>query len=199
MKYLILILTFASITLQAQTDTLYIKVNFLYGSKPFKKFKETEVKHFGGLHGGHVSLELDNLDYGFGTSGSFHFFAHKNNRHSSFDSKETHGRPAYMTGWKYATVYIPLTQEQYDKSKQILTNYLTKTPYDYAFLGMRCASSTMEILGQINILKKQNNFGCIWSAFYPRQLRKKLFRLAKKNNYKVIKQEGRPMRNWEKD
>lgn len=192
-------MTFTSITLIAQPDTLYLKVNFLYGSKPLKKYKDTENPHFGGLHGGHISIELDNIDYGFGTSGSFHFFAHKNNRHSSFDSKNTQGKPAYMAGWKYASVYIPLTPEQYDKAKQILTDYVNKTPYDYAFIGMRCASSTRDILGQIKILKKRNNFGYILTTFYPKQLRKKMFRLAKKNNYKVIKQEGRPTRKWEKD
>lgn len=199
MKYLFIILTLYSSFFKAQTDTLYLKINFLYGSKPIKKYKDTEVVHFGGLHGGHVSIELDNIDYSFGTSGSFHFFSHKNNLHSSFEAKNTDGKPAYMVGWKYASVYIPLTQEQYYKSKQILSNYLNETPYDYAFCGMRCASSTHEILAQINILKKRKKLGYIITSFYPKQLRRKLLFLSKKNGYKVVKQEGRLTRKWEKD
>ncbi len=79
-KRLILLLNFISFVSFAQSDTLFIKVNFLYGSKPLKEFKNSETKHFGGIHGGHVSLELDNLDYSFGTSGTFHIFAHKKRR-----------------------------------------------------------------------------------------------------------------------
>src|SRR5688500_17978347 len=66
-------------------DTVYLKVHFLYGSKPLKAFKDTEPKWFGGILGGHVGIEGDTdqiLD--FGPDGRFHVFAHKGNRNSSF-------------------------------------------------------------------------------------------------------------------
>ncbi len=104
-----------------------------------------------------------------------------------------------MEGWKYASVYIPLTQKQYDNAQQILTVYISKTPYDYAFIGMRCASSTREILGQLGIMEKKSNFYYVLTTFYPKRLRKKVLKLAKERQYKVIKQDGKTTRKWEKD
>jgi hypothetical protein len=200
LKYLAYILIFVSFAAPAQNDSLFIKVHFLYGSRPLKQFKSTETKHFGGKHGGHVSIELDNVDYGFGPSnGSFHLFAHKKKPRSSFDTKNSEGKPAYMGGWKYASVWIPLTEEQYDRVKQVLENYTNKSPYDYAFFGMRCASATHDILAQTGILKSRSNFYYILTTFYPKKLRKRLFRLAETRSYKIIKQEGRTTRKWEKD
>ena len=103
-----------------------------------------------------------------------------------------------MPGYKFAVFFIPVTPEQYDKAKEILENYAAQTPYDYAFFGMRCASAANDVLGQLNILKKRSRFGYVATSFYPKKLRKKLFKLAAKHNYKVLKQAGRVTRKWEK-
>lgn len=78
---------------QADTAAM-IKVNFLYGSKPKRKFKETEVKSFGGLHGGHVSVQVGDTDYGFGpTVMPVHIFP-KRRRKSVFEARESPGIPS---------------------------------------------------------------------------------------------------------
>ena len=64
---------------------------------------------------------------------------------------------------------------------------------------MRCALTAQDILGQIGVFKKKSRFFCIATTFYPKKLRKKLFRLSKKNNCTVIKTEGKKTRKWEKD
>jgi hypothetical protein len=64
---------------------------------------------------------------------------------------------------------------------------------------MRCAASAQDILGQIGVVKYRKRFYNIVTTFYPKMLRKRFFKLAKKNNWKVTKQEGRPTRKWEKD
>jgi 3-methyladenine DNA glycosylase Tag len=92
-----------------------------------------------------------------------------------------------------------LTQKQYQEIQAIHTSYCTAPPYDYAFFGMRCASATQDVLGQIRILKKRKRFTNIFTTFYPKKIRKRLFRLATKNNYSIQRNEGRTSRKWEKD
>lgn len=72
-----------------QNDSLkIIKVHFLYGSKPKKEFRFLEEKWFGGMHGGHVSIETDHEVTGFGPQGKFHIFGNKKKFHSHFSSQK---------------------------------------------------------------------------------------------------------------
>ncbi len=198
---LFLIAIFSSSIVIGQTDTSHIiKMHFLYGSKPLPKYKnKTEMKYFGGIHGGHVSIELDSIDYGFSPAGRVHIFARRK-KHSQFTGKHTHNQPPYPKGNKVVTFLVPLTPAQYDQIKKIQAEYCSKPPYDYAFFGMRCSASAEDILGQAGILKKKKrNTQIIRKNFYPKKLRKRMFKLAKERNYTIIKQEGRPTRKWEKD
>lgn len=77
--------------------------------------------------------------------------------------------------------------------------YLEKSPYDYAFFGMRCASAAYDVLGQLEIVKPHSNFSTVCKNFYPKKLRKKLLRLAKHNSWKITRKPGRPSRKWEKE
>ena len=117
----------------SQSDSLILKVHFLYGSKPAKHYKKTESKYFGGLHGGHVTIELENIDYGFSPSGKVHIFAHKKNYHGAFGFYDTQGKEPYTNEEKYAIVKIPISKNDAIKVKEIFEKYLELTPYDYAF------------------------------------------------------------------
>jgi hypothetical protein len=199
-KKFFLILFFIPCLVYGQTDTSHtIKVHFLYGSKPLHKYKKTEAKFFGGLHGGHVSIEVDSIDYGFVPVTHFHVFSHRKNLCSGFIQKQTHGKFPYPQGSKFVSFVIPVSTDQYEKIKLILSNYCEQSPYDYAFLGMRCAAATQDVLGQTGIVERHKRFSNIFHTFYPKKLRKRIFKLAKKNHYKMIRQEGRLTRKWEKD
>jgi hypothetical protein len=198
--FTISILIFCKSFLGGQTSSDHLlKVHFLYGSKPLHKYRKTEKKLFGGLHGGHVSFEIDSVDYGFGPEGKFHLIAHKNNCHSLFRQKPTYGKPVYPDGEKVTTFIIPVTEEQYNKLKLLTAGYCCETPYDYAFIGMRCASSAQDVFAQAGLVKHRNRFSNIITTFYPKMLRKRFFRMAKQNHYTIIKKEGRKTRKWEKD
>jgi hypothetical protein len=189
-----------SLSIQSQTDTSHIiKVHFLYGSKPLKKYKATEAKYFGGIHGGHVTIESDSIDYGFSPVGRVHMISHRGNTHSVFHGKETHNQAPYPKGYKVCTFIIPITEIQYRELQKINSTRCNKPPYDYAFLGMRCAASAQDVLGQIGIVKKRGRLKNIFSTFYPKKLRRRMFKLAKEKNYKIETQEGRVTRKWEKD
>ena len=179
-------------------DSTTIKVYFLYGSRPCKGYIK-EKKLFGGIHGGHVSIGIGSIIGGFTQYNRFHIFSHKKKLHSIFLIKNKNQFLFDTIGRRYATFDIPLADSQFVKIKNIFDDYIAQTPYDYAFFGMRCASAAYDILSQIGILKQRTRFGNIISNFYPKKLRKKLFKIAKENHYKIAMTKGRLSRKWEND
>lgn len=185
--------------LQGQTDTSHvIKVHFLYGSKPARKYRSTEPKYFGGIHGGHVTVQVDSVDYGFEPSKGFHVFSH----HRGFKSDYVN-IPAplqrYPEGVKAVTFLVPISNAQYQAIVNTCSRYSSQTPYDYAFFGMRCAASAQDVLGLAGIVRYRKHLYNVVTTFYPKPLRRRMFRLASKNHYIIIRQEGRPTRKWERD
>lgn len=192
-----------SIVVNSQ-DSTYLKVHFLYGSKPLKKYKATEQKWFGGVLGGHAGIECDSDKVlSFSPSGKFHLFSKKNNRHSAYNELSDDRFYSIMGGdpdsMKKAVVYIPVTMQQKQKFDSISSAYLKQTPYDYALLGMRCGAATYEILGQLNILPSYSRSKTYKKIFYPKKLRKRLFKKANANGWKILRQNGSVKRRWEKD
>jgi len=186
------------------SDTLYLKVHFLYGSKPKKAYKDVEKKWFGGMFGGHVGIEYDsNKVIDFIPKGKFHKIAKKHNLHSRYAVRDLESFWGIFGSnfiyEKTATVIIPVTLIQKQKLDSIVMTYSNKTPYDYAFMGMRCGSATYDILAKICLLKKHSYRYTIFRFFYPKKLRKKMFRLADNNNWQVIEHKGIATRKWEHD
>lgn len=191
----------AQTNLPLSQDSGFIKVHFLYGSKPKKKYKKTEKPWFGGIHGGHVSIESQGFIYGFLPYKSFHVVGKKraNKRHSRFSIKKIESWVKDTATLKYTTITIPVSRQQLDSLHDIHQSYLKETPYDYAFIGMRCAAATYDILGQIGIVNWVPNRKNTFKNFYPKLLRKKLLKLAKQRGYKIYYQIGRKTRKWERD
>ena len=189
LKLLVITLLFSISTFSA--DSTFIKVHFLYGSKPKKEFKATEGKWFGGLHGGHVGIEIDtNKIIDFVPSGKFHYLEKHDNRHSSFAEHDTTSFweifGGYSDSMKKMTIIIPITPDQKKALDSLTKAYWSETPYDYAFVGMRCASASYDILAQIGITKQFKRKKTYRKNFYPKRTRKKLVKLAKRNNWKII-------------
>lgn len=205
MRQLILVLLLIFSRQAYSQDTAYLKVHFLYGSKPVKKFKESERKWFGGILGGHVGLETEpDQIVNFMRGGEFHWIAKDNNRHSRYT---IHSFQRFYSLFganpdsvKRAVVTIPITRQQKQKLDSITTNYRAQTPYDYAFLGMRCGAATYEILGQLKILPAYKSYRkTSRKIFYPKKLRKRLFKKAAENGWVITRQAGSKRRKWEKD
>ncbi|UPT66667.1 MAG: hypothetical protein M0D57_19845 [Sphingobacteriales bacterium JAD_PAG50586_3] len=180
-------------------QTKNIKVYFLYGSKPAKGYKGKEKKRFGGINGGHVSIGVDKEIIGFGPKGKFHVFPKEKNRHSYFRTESLASFKKDTVGDKYAVITIPVTNVQYNQIQDIHMAYCNEAPYDYAFTGMRCAAASYDILSQIGIFKPKSKSWMVNRIFYPRRLRKRMFKLAAEKGYKVETQPGRKSRKWEKD
>lgn len=177
-----------------------LEIDFEYGSRPRRSCKENESRYFGGLHGGHVSLILNGKSYGFmPTSSPVHIFP-KKKRASIFTFQyEKESERSDSVGIKTLTIKIPLSEHEFNQIDSIVIHYLDEVPYDYAFFGMRCTSSSCEILGQIGIMKNRKNGSYIMGNFTPKRFRKKLIRLANEREYQMSTTNGRDCRKWEKD
>ena len=181
-------------------DTLVLKVHFIYGSKPKKEFKHTEHKIFGGIHGGHVYMETNNKIVSFGTNnGTWHIFPHKSKTAGKYRVDKNLNWHNDTAKQQLTTVYIPITAQQYIDFKIAEKKYYECTPYDYAFIGMRCAAGGYDMLMKAGICKKKKRFGIITTNFYPKRLRVKLLHRAQKEKWLVTKIEGRNTRIWERD
>jgi hypothetical protein len=83
--------------------------------------------------------------------------------------------------------------------EDLFETYSKKSPYDYAVFGMRCAAASYDLLSEIGLFRKISMKNNILTNFYPKLLRKRILKWAKKNNYPVQHHEGRSTRVWEKD
>jgi hypothetical protein len=176
-----------------------ITVHFLYGSKPAKGFKHEEKKWFGGKKGGHVTIEAGDSIIGFQPGGNCHVFGKKKKANGYFNAKQKDIFIKDTVTLKYTSVIIPLDVDGYCKIKTTMNNYLKKSPYDYAFLGMRCAAATYDILETTGMVKKRTRMGKWVSFFYPQLLRRRILKVAAENNFSVVKTKGRASRIWEKE
>ncbi|HMD00964.1 MAG TPA: hypothetical protein VKH37_12460 [Ferruginibacter sp.] len=200
-----IILLFCCIALHVQSqNNLYLKVHFLYGSKPSTKYKDTERKWFGGVLGGHVGIEGDSGKVlNFVSGGVCHLFAEKQNRKSHFKEHRPDDFYAIFGGdpdsMKKTVVYVPITVQQKQRFDSIAAIYLQQTPYDYAVFGMRCGAAAYDILGKLDIFPQYSNTKTYKKIFYPKQLRKRLLKKAQENGWLVVKEEGTGRRRWERD
>lgn len=196
-KFVIVLLCAWAFSLQAQTNQ--IKVYFLYGSRPAKCCKSTEKRLFGGINGGHVSIGVDDEIIGFGPVGKFHFISRKKQCHSGFRCEPQESFNLDSVGKKYVVITIPVSDEQYAKIKDIHNRYQAETPYDYAFMGMRCAAASYDVLSQIGLLEMKPRTTIALQIFYPRRLRRRMLKIAEERGYKIERKEGSQSRVWERE
>ena len=207
-KRIILLLFFLSICAllpkngNAQSDTFKYKiiVHFKYGSRPAKGFKDKETKWFGGIHGGHVVMQLDSEIFSFYPSDEgFHIFSHKKHKHGQYVLEDINEWVADTATIKFTSITIPLSIQQYKTLQELKEKYLAERPYDYAFIGMRCAAAVYDVLGHINIVKPLPRYRIVLKIFYPKLLRKRLLKYAHQHHLPVLMHAGRKSRIWEDD
>ena len=81
----------------------------------------------------------------------------------------------------------------------ISSRYIAQSPYDYAFIGMRCASASYEILMQAGLTPNHTRIRYCSKYFYPKRLRKYLLKKARLNHWMVTSHTGNERRKWDKD
>lgn len=194
LSILLVLLIHTAFAQPGQTDT--IKLHFLYGSRPVKNSTGTEPKWFGGIKGGHVNIEARGkvLDFLPGKNPLL-----PDNKKPSGGFRLNNSLYWDTASCKWLTVLIPVSSHQMDSLQNLFAAYSQQTPYDYAIFGMRCAAASYDVLSEIGLVKKLSNRNDIVKNFYPKLLRKRILKMAKARNYRIIRHEGRASRKWEKD
>jgi hypothetical protein len=192
-----------------ETPTDSVRVYFIYGSRPARSYEMTERKWFGGIHGGHVALEIapDRILSFRSTEYPCHLFPHKRFS-STWEVKTIHGMWETFPPHNYreedlkrAVFTIPVTATQKKIIDSLAERYLKRSPYDYATLGMRCASASYDILAKAGLFKPYGS-ATWWKIIMPRDLRTALFRKTREageKGWKVALYEGSKRRIWEED
>ncbi|TND08144.1 MAG: hypothetical protein FD123_2538 [Bacteroidetes bacterium] len=193
-----------SLSAEARPDSLrQVYVHILHGSKPRREFRNEEYKMLGGMLGGHVVLQVGDYAYGLNFhSRKVHPFARKKKAKMAGIFEKEDAEPMvsrWKTDAKVTTLTIPLSATEYDSLQARCEHMHRNLDFDYAFFGMRCASTCYYMLGSAEVLPCGSHFKSIRKAFHPKQLRKKLVRLAKKRNYKIEVSPGSEKRKWEGD
>ncbi len=189
---------------KAVTDSVYIKVHFLHGSKPKKKFKKEEDRWFGGILGGHAGIEYEpNKIINFQPKARFHIFAKPKLINSKFSVHDTVSFYEVLGSSEYpvkkTVIIIKISSDQKLKLDSTAIAYQQRSPYDYAFFGMRCGAAAYNILANTGVVRKIS-FRKTWKLiFYPRKLRRLLESRAQDQDYTVRKEQGSKRRRWEKD
>ncbi len=197
MKLFVVISFLLTSFVASASDSLYtIRINFLYGSRPAKGYHQQEEKLFGGIKGGHVNIEAGGrvLDFRPGNNPLFPNNKKPTGGFSINDSLYWNSETD-----KWATVIVPVSEDQFILLQKIFDSVAVQTPYDYAIFGMRCAAASYDVLSKIGLFKEYSNPKNVATHFYPKLLRKKVLKWANENNYAVITHNGRVSRKWESD
>jgi len=169
------------------------------------------------LHGGHVTVEYAHdkalsfqpIHYD-GIGGAGHLMPRKTQKNFNSCFKIYSEKRAWnvlgnyynnVDSLKRAVFIIPVTAAQKRTLDSLADAYTKKTPYDYAFFGMRCASASYQYLLEARIVSEyQHN---IWfNIFTTRDFRNALYKDYLKNRDKGWRLEttrGSFSRQWEKD
>ena len=200
-----------------------IRILCLYGSIPAKGWMDIEpmygpnslINRTAKLHGGHVGVEYEPgkvlsfqpLKY-TGPAASGHLFSSSRHINSCFRIY-TESRMWNVLGNHYnnidslrrAVFVIPVTAAQRRILDSLANQYTTSSPYDYAFIGMRCASATYDVLQTAGIVPAYQHQ--LWyNVFTTREFRWLLYQqyvLNKDKGWQLYTCKGSRSRKWEKD
>ncbi len=179
-------------------DSLFATVHVIYGSKPKAK---TEGKWFGGKLGGHVGLEVSPGKVVHFNPGGAVGAWQKNSDTGNYIVSTVEG--FYCTfgcdSVKRMAVKIPISAADFKVLDSISNHYVEHSPYPYAFFGMRCAAACYHLLSFTDAYQEISKRKMVRRFFYPRKLRKRLIKSAKKQHWKVTITEGRSTRKWDHD
>lgn len=196
--FLLYIIFFTCTVASAQADSSrFIYLHIIHGSKPKAP---GEYKSIGGFYGGHTVIQVDTFLYGFNyRSRKIHLFPSKRNNSGIFEKVNYSEWISDKKKYKITSITIPVSHQQYEQLKTQYEEYVSSPPHDYAFFGMRCASSCYYMLGRIGVVEQCSMTQSTLKAFHPKMLRKRMLKQAERLNYAIKVQKGSYNRRWEGD
>jgi len=196
MKLLFIALILMPCYVISQKDTLVVEV--IYGSKP----KAADERHwFGRKLGGHIGLKIGNDSVMHFVPGGRVVATNINSDTGNYliSSEKSFYRTFYCDTTKTCRIFIPITSARKQKLLKDAEPFLKEGPYPYAFFGMRCAAACYHLLSLADVTKDLSRSRMTWKFFYPRKLRKFLFKEAKTKGWIIKETPGSTKRKWDHD
>ncbi len=173
-----------------------VVVHFIHGSIPETNC-DYQKKRLGGLLGGHIELEVKGKVYGFLYDNlPIHTFSQKK-FNSKFEALSKTEWEIKNENDRITSIYIPTEKKKMQTLQAELASNLNSPPYDYAFIGHRCTSSTASLLSEHQIINTFSDLESIIAFFYPRTFRGALIKFAKINKLKIKFAKGSDCHLWE--
>ena len=196
MKSICITLLLLSFSAAGQTDTLIVEV--IYGSKPLAK---GESHWFGGKLGGHIGLTIAPDSVMHFIPGGRVAATNINSDIGNYliSSKYAFYRTFHCDTTKTCRIFIPVTPAQKQQLLKTAEPFLKEGPYPYAFFGMRCAAACYHLLSLADVTKDLPRSIMTRKFFYPRKLRKFLFKEAKAKGWRISETPGSIKRKWDHD
>jgi hypothetical protein len=199
--YIFKFYSFVHFPLAESDDKCECTLHFIHGSVARPDCSDQRIRP-GGLWGGHVEIEVDEVFYSFNRISKerkIHIFNKKNvvDYNAIFVGLEKNDWLIKTENDKITSIVIPISKQQKSQIQAIYKGFLEKTPYDYALFGMRCTASAHFILSEIGLFRPVSKWRTIVFSFYPKLLRRKVLKFAIRNNLKINLKEGIECRNWE--
>ena len=195
-RLLLTIIFFCSIKSLTAQDTLTFYC--VYGSKPKAK---GESSWFGGKLGGHIGLGI-NADTVFHFNPRGPVYALNRNsplgvwrKNSAADFLCTFGCDSVKT----LIVKIPVDHTKWVKVREKGLEFIKKSPYEYAFFGMRCTAACYHLLSIADVYPELSKRKMTNKFFYPRKLRRKLLEDPRNSGWIISREPGRTTRKWDHD
>ena len=183
--------------------TKKINVHFFHGYVIKKPFRNTEEPIRGGFLGGHVYFQLKNHVYGFEpiNNDKFHVVPriHPKRFNSNLKKEHVNDWLRFYEQYKFTSIEVLVSQTRFIYLKNILKKYKILPPYDYALLGVRCASFTHYLLTKCGVCRSAGIIDSIIRFPYPRKLRFNLLRKALKQGWRISETTGTNTRIWEEN
>ena len=137
-----------------------------------------------------------------------HIFNHRRHPNSLFRAVSVN-RMWYMLPHHYPDLdslrrvvfVIPVKSGQRRVIDSLALAYLARTPYDYAFLGMRCASASYQILAYAGVATEYRR-GLWHRIFSTRKFRYALYKeylRRRSEGWRMYTWKGSVSREWDKD
>jgi hypothetical protein len=173
---------FVHFPLKESADNCECTLHFIHGSVARPDCSDQRIRP-GGLWGGHVEIELEDIFYSFNRISKerkIHIFNKKNvaDYNAIYVGLEKNAWLEKTKNDKITSIVLPISKQQKQQLQAIYKGFIEKTPYDYAFRPI-------------------SKWKAIVFSFYPKLLRRKVLKFAIRNNLKINLKKGIECRDWE--
>ena len=130
-----------------------IKIHFIHGSTRKNKYSRKSSRLFG-IFGGHVLVQVEDTVYSFSYKDKMNrIWPRTVNKNGKFKIEHYPDWIEKVSWEKRTTITTLVNPDQLQRMHNLIEQYKTELPFDYAFFGERCCSIHFKLLATAEIIK----------------------------------------------